>query len=87
MTEQESPIVPTEINLHKKSRLLKIAFSDGARFRFSCEYLRVFSRSAPEQVAGKPVHGKERVDIEKIEPRGNSQLQLHFNDGHTGSYS
>jgi DUF971 family protein len=86
MAEQESP-VPTEINLHKKPHLLEIAFSDGAGFRFPFEYLCVFSSTAGEPVTDKPLHGKERVAIEKIEPQGNSQLQLQFNDGHTGRFS
>ncbi|MGD8921287.1 MAG: gamma-butyrobetaine hydroxylase-like domain-containing protein, partial [Gammaproteobacteria bacterium] len=38
--------VPTEIRLHKKSRLLEIAYDDGSRFRLPCEYLRISSPSA-----------------------------------------
>ena len=38
-------IHPTEIKLHQASRLLEIAFEDGARFELPCEYLRVFSWS------------------------------------------
>jgi DUF971 family protein len=34
--------VPTEIKLHQKSRVMEIAFSDGAGFRLSYEYLRVY---------------------------------------------
>src|ERR1700686_893038 len=30
---------PTEITLHQASRILEIAFSDGAGFRLSCEFL------------------------------------------------
>ena len=37
---------PTEIKLHKKSRLLEIAFSDGKAFSFPFEFLRVYSPSA-----------------------------------------
>ena len=32
MTEPVAPITPTVINLHKKSRVLEVAFSDGLRF-------------------------------------------------------
>ena len=88
MTEHESPISATQINLHKKSRLLDIVFSDGSRFHYPCEYLRVCSpASLGEQVLGAPVHGKEMVDIASIEPQGASLLQLKFDDGCTGSYS
>ena len=87
MTEHESLIIPTEINLHKKSRLLEVAFSDGSRFDYPCEYLRVFSPASTGQALDAPVYGKERVDIANIEPQGTSLLQLDFDDGYTGSYS
>lgn len=88
MSENESSLMPTEINLHQKSRLLEIAFSDGFRFKYPCEYLRVFSTSAEVKVMDKPVHGKERVNISQIEPQGTYALRLHFDDGHdTGIYS
>lgn len=87
MTE-ESPIAPTEISLHQKSRLLEIAFSDGFRFKYPAEYLRVFSTAAEVKVMDKPVHGKERVNISQVEPQGTYALRLHFDDGHdTGIYS
>jgi DUF971 family protein/molybdopterin converting factor small subunit len=87
MTE-ESTLAPTEINLHQKSRLLEIAFSDGFRFKYPSEYLRVFSPAAEVKVLDKPVHGKERVNISQIEPQGTYALRLHFDDGHdTGIYS
>jgi DUF971 family protein/molybdopterin converting factor small subunit len=87
MTE-ESPIAPTEISLHQKSRLLEIAYSDGFRFKYPAEYLRVFSTAAEVKVLNKPVHGKERVNISQIEPQGTYALRLHFDDGHdTGIYS
>ena len=38
--------VPTELNLHRQSRVLEITFDDGAHFNLPCEYLRVFSPSA-----------------------------------------
>lgn len=84
--------VPTEINLHKKSRLLEIAFDDGARFSLPCEYLRVFSPSAEVQGHGPGQGvlqvGKENVNIEAIEPVGNYAVVLRFDDGHdTGIYA
>jgi DUF971 family protein/molybdopterin converting factor small subunit len=88
----DSSLIPTEIKLHQKSRLLEIAFSDGFRFKYPCEYLRVFSTSAEVKVmaemTGRPEHGKERVGISKIEPQGAYALRLYFDDGHdTGIYS
>ena len=83
---------PTEINLHKQSRVLEIAFEDGSRFHFPCEYLRVYSPSAevrghaPGQ--GTLQVGKEDVNITSIEPVGHYAVQLYFDDNHnTGIYS
>lgn len=81
-------VVPTAIELHKKSRVLSIAFSDGKEFELPCEYLRVFSRAAEHLVLEDPVFGKEEVNIVKIEPQGSYALRLYFDDGHdTGIYS
>lgn len=83
-----SHITPTEINLHQKSRLLEIAYSDGFRFKYPCEYLRVFSTAAEVKVMAKPVHGKELVNISLLDPQGTYALRISFNDGHdTGIYS
>jgi len=88
MTEKDTHYTATEINLHQKSRVLEIAFSDGSCFKLSCEYLRVFSPSAEVRVMDQPVHGKETVNISQIEPMGSYALRLHFDDGHdTGVYS
>ena len=81
-------INPTEINLHQKSRLLEIAYSDGFRFKYPCEYLRVFSPAAEVKVMNKPVHGKQRVNISMLDPQGTYALKITFDDGHdTGIYS
>jgi len=83
---------PTEIKLHQQSRMLEIAFDDGARFEMSCEYLRVHSPSAEVQGHG-PGEGvlqvdKEGVNIERIEPVGHYAIQIYFDDEHnTGIYS
>ena len=88
MNVEKNSVVPTEIKLHQKSRLLEIAFSDGFRFNYPCEYLRVFSTSAEVKVMDKPVHGKERVNISQIEPQGTYAIRVHFDDGHdTGIFS
>ncbi len=84
--------IPTEIQLHQKSRMLEIAFGDGRRFELSCEFLRVHSPSA--EVAGHGPGqgvlqiGKEDVGINTIEQVGNYAVQLVFDDNHdTGIYS
>ena len=88
MSEQASDRIPTEINLHSKSRLLVIAFADGKRFELPCEYLRVFSRAKEVRTLENPVVGKEEVNITAIEPQGQYAVRLVFDDGHdTGIYS
>lgn len=77
---------PTEIKLHQKSRILEVAFADGAQFKLSCEFLRVSSPSA--EVRGHGVGnevlqvGKANVNIVAVEPVGNYAVKLVFDDGH-----
>jgi DUF971 family protein len=83
---------PTEIRLHQRSRILEIAFDDGARFRIPCELLRVYSPSAEVRGHGPGQEvlqaGKEDVGIVAIEPVGSYAVKLVFDDGHdTGLYS
>ena len=87
MTEPATPVTPTAIKLHSKSRLLEIAFSDDARFMYPCEYLRVRAPAAAEQGSDMPVHGKRLVGITHIEPQGTAALQLDFDDGFSCSYA
>lgn len=88
MSEKPAKHLPTEIKLHGKSRLLSIAFDDGATFELPCEYLRVFSKAAEVRTMGRPVTGKETVNIERIEPQGQYAIRIVFDDGHdTGIYS
>jgi DUF971 family protein len=84
--------LPTEIKLHQKSRVLEIAFADGAVFRLPCEFLRVYSPSAEVRGHGPGQEvlqtGKKEVEILRVEPVGQYAVQLHFSDGHdTGIYS
>lgn len=80
--------VPTEINLHRKSRLLNISFSDGKTFSLPCEYLRVNSHAAEVTSRRTPETGKEQVNIDRIEPQGSYAIRIAFDDGHdTGIYS
>ena len=83
---------PVEINLHQKSRVLEISYSDGERFELSYEFLRVFSPSAEVQGHGPGQGvlqiGKQDVTITHIEPVGHYAIQPTFDDGHdTGIYS
>jgi DUF971 family protein len=83
---------PVEINLHQKSRVLEISYSDGERFELSYEFLRVHSPSAEVQGHGPGQGmlqvGKQDVMITHIEPVGRYAIQPTFDDGHdTGIYS
>ncbi len=83
---------PTDIELHRVSRVLEVTFDDGLSFRLPCEYLRVYSPSAEvrghSHGQGKLETGKENVNIRAIEPVGNYAVRLVFDDGHsTGLYT
>ncbi len=83
---------PTELRLHRASRVLEVAFDTGERFRLPCEYLRVESPSAEVQGHAPSqkvlVAGKADVGIDAIEPVGQYAVLLRFSDGHaTGIFS
>ena len=83
---------PVELTLHAKSRVLEIAFADGARFRLPFELLRVLSPSAEVQGHGPGQEtlqtGKREVGIHALEAVGNYAVQPTFSDGHdTGIFS
>lgn len=77
---------PTDISLHRLSRVLEVHFDDGTQAMLPCEYLRVFSPSAEVRGHGLPepllVVGKENVTINAIEPVGQYAIKLVFDDGH-----
>jgi DUF971 family protein len=84
--------VPTDITLHRKSKVLEIVFDDGSHFELPFEFLRVYSPSA--EVRGHGVgqevlqQGKQNVDIVRIEPVGAYAVKPTFSDGHdSGLYS
>jgi|SRR5690606_12601383 len=84
--------VPTEIKLHSRSRMMEIAFDDGASFQLPFEFLRVYSPSAEVRGHGPGQEvlqvGKKDVDIVAVEPVGSYAIQPRFSDGHaTGIYS
>src|SRR5450830_1413163 len=62
---------PTALTVHGQSRVLEVAFSDGAVFRLPFELMRVYSPSA--EVQG---HGPG------LEPVGNYAVKPLFTDGH-----
>ena len=83
---------PNLIRLHRKARVLEVAWADGTRFELPCEYLRVFSPSAELRGHGLPepilVGGKREVNITRVEPVGRYAVRLVFDDGHdSGIYS
>ncbi|MFC4250832.1 gamma-butyrobetaine hydroxylase-like domain-containing protein [Sinimarinibacterium flocculans] len=83
---------PNLIRLHRKARVLEVAWADGTRFELPCEYLRVFSPSAELRGHGLPepmlVGGKREVNIARVEPVGRYAVRLVFDDGHdSGIYS
>ena len=77
---------PTDITLHQQSHRLEIAFDDGTRFEYPCEFLRVYSPSA--EVRGhfgkgaKLQLGKQDVNILEIHPVGQYAIKIVFDDGH-----
>jgi DUF971 family protein/molybdopterin converting factor small subunit len=85
MMKPATPLVPTGIKLHRKSRLLEISFPDDTQFILPCEYLRVFATTGEGTIP--PLHGKQRVEITNLEPQGAGALLLEFDDGYSGSYS
>ena len=91
MSDSDKP-VPTQIELHQKSLVLEIAFSDGAHFRLPYEFLRVYSPSAEVRGHGPGQEtlqvGKKEVDITNAEAVGTYAIQFLFSDGHdSGIYS
>ena len=82
----------TEIKLRTRSRVLEVAFDDGARHLLPFEYLRVYSPSAEVKGHGPGqevlVTGKQDVGIRAVEPVGQYAVKLVFDDGHdTGLYT
>ena len=84
-------MIPSSINIHKKSALLELVYDDQS-YTLTAEYLRVFSPSAevqghdPSQAVLQ--HGKKDIQFKDIEPQGNYALKLIFSDSHdSGIYS
>ena len=80
-----SPL-PTDIVVHQQSKVLELAFTDGARFRIPFELMRVRSPSAEVQGHGPGQEtlqtGKRDVTIVAVEQVGHYALKPTFSDGH-----
>ena len=86
-----SPL-PTALTVHQASRVLEVAFADGASFRIPFELMRVYSPSAEVQGHGPGQEvlqtGKRDVVVTEINAVGHYAVQPRFSDGHdTGIYS
>ena len=86
------PPSPSNIVLHTVSRVLEIAFDDGASFRLPFEFLRVYSPSAEVRGHGPGQEvlqvGKRDVMISDLRSVGHYAIQPVFSDGHdSGIYA
>lgn len=84
--------VPQDLVVHGASRVLELAFADGARFRLPFELMRVYSPSAEVQGHGPGQEvlqtGKRDVEITALAPVGHYAVQPTFSDGHdTGIFT
>ena len=83
--QAKSP-TPTALTVHSQSRILEIAFSDGAQFRIPFELMRIYSPSAEVQGHGPGQEilqtGKREVGVVALEPIGNYAVKPVFSDGH-----
>ncbi len=77
---------PSALTVHTQSRVLEIAFSDGAEFKIPFELMRVYSPSAEVQGHGPGQEvlqtGKREVNVVELEPIGNYAVKPVFSDGH-----
>lgn len=77
---------PTALTVHSQSRILEIAFSDGAQFNIPFELMRIYSPSAEVQGHGPGQEvlqtGKREVNVIELEPVGNYAVKPVFSDGH-----
>ena len=85
MSGPESPR-PTSLTVHQASRVLEVAFDDGASFRIPFELMRVYSPSAEVKGHGPGQEtlqtGKRDVVITDIAAVGHYAVQPRFSDGH-----
>jgi len=87
----DSP-APTALTVHQQSRVLEVAFDDGAHFRIPFELMRVYSPSAEVQGHGPGQEvlqtGKRDFVVSDLAAVGHYAVQPRFSDGHaTGIFS
>ena len=77
---------PTALTVHQASRVLEVAFDDGAHFRIPFELMRVYSPSAEVQGHGPGQEvlqtGKRDVVVVDITAVGHYAIKPAFSDGH-----
>jgi len=77
---------PTALTVHQASRVLEVAFDDGAAFRIPFELMRVYSPSAEVQGHGPGQEvlqtGKRLIGIDNLAAVGHYAVQPRFSDGH-----
>jgi DUF971 family protein len=83
---------PTAVTVHQQSRVLEVAFDDGAAFRIPFELMRVYSPSAEVMGHGPGQEvlqtGKRDVVVTDIAAVGHYAVQPRFSDGHdTGIFT
>ena len=71
---------------------MELSFADGAKFKLTYEFLRVFSPSAEVRGHGPGQEtlqvGKREIAIAEVEAVGHYAIRPRFSDGHdTGIYS
>ena len=86
-----SKIIPKDIKLLNKSRLMELVYDDHA-CRLSFEFLRIHSPSAEVKGHNPSQYtlqlNKVNVSIERVELVGSYAIRIIFDDGHeTGLYS
>ena len=78
---------PQALTVHGQSRVLEVAFADGAVYRIPFELMRVYSPSAEVRGHGPGQEtlqtGKREVGLTSLEPVGNYGVQPTFSDGHS----
>jgi DUF971 family protein len=77
---------PLGLTVHGQSRVLEVAFQDGATFAIPFELMRIYSPSAEVQGHGQGQQvlqtGKRDVELDSLDPVGNYAVQPRFSDGH-----
>lgn len=83
---QSGAPTPMALTVHSQSRILEIAFSDGAEFKIPFELMRIYSPSAEVQGHGPGQEvlqtGKRDINVAELEPVGNYAVKPVFSDGH-----